>query len=178
MNRSRNRSPLVGLALALGLAACSDEPTAPEPVSVEETVFAPELGIDLSQMTELETGVYIQDIIPGDSTEAFAGDSVTVHYKLWLHDGTLIHDTHAGVEDEPAVVWLVTGPHGVIDGWVDGVPGMRIGGTRKLVIPWERGYGSFPVHDEFGNVIIPAYSNLVFEVELMDTRTPESEPET
>ncbi|HEX6938659.1 MAG TPA: FKBP-type peptidyl-prolyl cis-trans isomerase [Longimicrobiales bacterium] len=167
MERSRTGIPLVGLALALGSIACEELPTLPEPVSVEDTEFAPELGIDLDEMTRLESGVYVDDLVVGDGEGAMKGDSVTVHYKLWLHDGTLIHDTEATEDGVPAKFLLREGA--IIGGWVDGVPGMRVGGTRKLVIPWQRAYGAQTVKDAQGVVVIPPYSNLVFEVELLDT---------
>lgn len=176
MNRARVRTPILGLALALGLAACSGDPTGPRPIPIEETVFAGFLGIDLSKMTRLETGVYIQDIVVGEGDAAAVGDTLTVHYSLWLPDGRLIQDSRA-IGDEPVELVLVGPPQGVIPGWVDGIPGMREGGTRKLVIPYDRAYGPYDVRDRNGTVVIPAYSNLVFEVELVEVKRPaEEEP--
>ncbi len=169
MRPRRVHTPLLALALALALAACEDEPTGPEPVSVEETEFAPDLAIDLGQMTRLEDGVYIQDLVVGDGEQAVAGDTITVHYELWLHDGTPVHSSRDHGDGAPGEFALVWGPGGLLRGWVDGIPGMRVGGMRKLVIPWQRGFGESTVQDAQGTVVIPAYSNLVFEVELLET---------
>lgn len=175
MKHGRIHARLLGLGIALALAACSSEPTGPRPVPIEETHFAPSLGIDLAAMTRLETGVYIQDRVVGEGVAAEEGDSLWVHYQLWLPDGTLIQNSKEINKDEPVPLVLVGPPRGVIAGWVDGIPGMRVGGTRLLVVPSERGYGSTAMRDGRGNVIIPAYSNLVFEVELVDVRRPGAE---
>lgn len=172
MNDTRIHTRLLALGLALALAACSTNPTGPGPVPIEETQFASSLGIDLAAMERLETGVYIQDLEVGDGTAAEVGDSLWVHYELWLPDGTLVQDSKELNDDKPIPLVLVGPPHGVISGWVDGIPGMRVGGTRRLVIPSERAYGPSAMRDHVGNVIIPAHSNLVFEVELADVRRP------
>jgi FKBP-type peptidyl-prolyl cis-trans isomerase len=79
---------------------------------------------------------------------------VTVHYTLWLHDGTQIQSTTGG---DPVSFSLGS----VIQGWQEGVPGMKEGGKRKLVVPPDLGYGSKRVRD------IPGNSTLVFDIELV-----------
>lgn len=174
----RLRAALLAPALLFGPAACVDEPTGPEPVSIEETEFAPELGIDLAAMDRTDAGTYYLDVVAGDSTEAAPGDSLLVHYKVWLHDGTLVQDTRDLLEDggdaDPPI-WILLSAEDVILGWVDGIPGMRVGGTRKLVIPWQLAYGSRSVLED-GEVIVPPYSNLVFEVELVGLKEPPEQP--
>ena len=80
---------------------------------------------------------------------------MTVHYTGWLHDGTQV-DTSAGGDP------LSFNLNQVIAGWGEGVPGMRVGGIRKLVVPPNLGYGStgFPG-------VIPGNATLVFDIELV-----------
>ena len=172
------RTTFLGLAVAL-LAACGDVNTGPDPVAIEDTKFASELGIDLSRMERATYGTYYEDVVIGTGDVATAGDSILVHWKLWLPDGTLIETSRLQDEDgdgepdeeeaDPHAIWLVSaGPFGpgVIDGWVDGVPGMQVGGTRKLAVPWQLAYGATQFTDKQGNIVIPSYANLVFEIEL------------
>ena len=172
-NRSRVHAPILGLAFALALTACSEDLTAPPPIPIEETEFANELGIDLDQMTRLESGVYILDIVVGEGLTPTEGDSVWVHYKLWLPDGFLVEDSRAGDNEEPVGLLFRPLPLGpLIPGWVEGVKGMREGGTRKLVIPSHLAYGEYGVRGSRGDYIIPPNANLVFEVELVQVKTP------
>ena len=123
---------------------------------IEETEFAPSLGVDLAQMQKLPSGVYIQDLVTGTGDELVFGSRMTFTYTGWLTDGTEFGSgtlTAALVEDpEPG--------EGVIDGLADGMIGMRVGGTRLLVIPPDQAYGD----QDWG--AIPAGSILVFEVTL------------
>jgi FKBP-type peptidyl-prolyl cis-trans isomerase FkpA len=91
---------------------------------------------------------------------------VTVAYTAWFFDATKIDkkglqfDTSLGRED--FIVALGVG--GVIAGWELGVPGMRVGGQRRLVIPPSLGYGP----NRFGP--IPPNTALVFDIELHDVQ--------
>lgn len=104
-----------------------------------------------------QTRVEISDILLGTGSEAKAGDKVTVHYTGQLLDGTKFDSSlDRGI---PFVFKLGSGE--VIRGWDEGVPGMKTGGKRKLVIPADLAYGQNAVGS------IPANSTLVFEVELI-----------
>lgn len=102
------------------------------------------------------TTMQIIDLVTGSGQEAKVGDTITVKYKGALAaDGTVFDSNSDGVEFQLAQGSL-------IDGWVEGIPGMKVGGKRKLVIPSEKGYG-----EQGSGTSIPANADLVFEVELV-----------
>lgn len=99
----------------------------------------------------------ITDSKVGDGAEAKATSTVTV-----LYTGALAKD---GVIFESSGQQPVTFPvNQVIKGWQDGVPGMKVGGTRRLVIPAADAYGAQ------ANAKIPANSDLVFDITLMNVQ--------
>jgi FKBP-type peptidyl-prolyl cis-trans isomerase len=127
-----------------------------EPDGPEDVTFHHSLGVDLSQMTKTASGLYYQDLVVGTGELAMAGDDVTVHYTGWLHTGVKFDSSYD--RGQPSTFSL----NQVIDGWQEGVPGMRVGGKRKLVVPPHLGYGttgSFPS--------IPPNAILVFDIELL-----------
>jgi FKBP-type peptidyl-prolyl cis-trans isomerase FkpA len=113
-----------------------------------------------------KSGLKITDLKVGDGKEAKAGDTVVVHYTGWLKDGTKFDSSHDSPGDKPAPLTLKSGPGGVIKGWVEGIPGMKVGGKRKLIIPPELGYG--PEGTPGGP--IPPDAELTFEIELFDVK--------
>lgn len=151
------RRPLRLLALALPLlsAACLGDPAAPR---IEETTFAPSLGVDLSASTRTGSGLYIRDLVVGTGTTAVAGAIMNVHYTGALPGG-FVFDSNVAGEDPPFK--FVLGSGDVIRGWEEGLVGMRVGGRRQLIIPSRLGYGAS------GNGVIPPNSILVFTVELV-----------
>jgi hypothetical protein len=143
------------LVLAGGLstlAACGGSPVELE--VIEEVSFAPSLGIDLAAFTRLPSGVYIRDHVVGSGRVIAAGDVATVQYTGWLRTGAQF-DSGVYVYD-----YGVTNARTPIAGWVLGMEGMAVGGTRTLIIPPEHAYGARAVGP------IPAGSVLVFRVTL------------
>ena len=122
--------------------------------------FAQKLGVDPSKLTTTKSGLQYQDLKTGSGAEAKAGQDVTVHYTGWLPDGTKFDSSKD--RNDPFVFRLGAGR--VIRGWDEGVAGMKIGGSRKLVIPPALGYGSRGVD------VIPPNSILVFDVELLGVK--------
>lgn len=146
---------LLALALPMMAAACgSDSPT-----SIEDTQFAPALGVDLSTMTRTSSGLYYRDITVGTGALAQSGNTVGVYYQGWLASGTRFDGRTSGTPYE-----FPLGTGYVIRGWDEGVPGMRVGGKRQLVIPPSLGYGAA------GSSSIPPNAVLVFEVEVRSVR--------
>lgn len=110
-----------------------------------------------AQATEL----VIEDVVEGDGDVVKSGDTVEMHYTGWLLDGTKFDSSI----DRGQPFETVIGVGQVIKGWDEGVPGMRVGGTRKLTIPPNMAYGARGAGD-----IIPPNATLVFEIELLSIR--------
>ena len=114
------------------------------------------------------TSLQITDGKVGTGAEAKSGRQVTVHYTGWLYDAKAA-DKHGKKFDsskdhgEPFSFKLGSGQ--VIRGWDQGVAGMKVGGTRTLVIPSELGYGQ-----RGAGGAIPPNATLLFDVELLDVK--------
>jgi peptidylprolyl isomerase len=101
-------------------------------------------------------------------TGALAGPGMlySVHYTGWLYDGTKFDSS----VDRGTPIQFVQGQRRVIAGWDTGFEGMHVGGKRRLFIPYQLAYG------EQGKGPIPAKSNLIFDVELVDVTAPNAPP--
>jgi peptidylprolyl isomerase len=108
---------------------------------------------------ELET----IDVKEGDGEEVQPGDCVAaLYYGTLASDGTMFDGNY---ETGQPIEFPLTG---VIQGWTEGIPGMKVGGVRRLVIPADQAYGE---QERSG---IPANSDLIFEVEIISTRRGDS----
>lgn len=150
---SRPALPVL-ILLVGGCASTPWQETARDPAQL---TFADELQVDLASMEQLEPGLYVEDVMEGDGPEARRSSRVRVHYLVWLPDGTLVDGS---VGREPYLFRL--GGSEVIRGWNRAIPGMRVGGTRRLVVRPGLAYGSRRAGD------VPPNSTLVFEIQLMD----------
>lgn len=127
--------------LTAGAAGCNDSPTSP-------STSAP-----FSQT----------DVRIGTGGEAGPGNALTVNYTGWFYDASktdskgLQFDSSAGRE----AFTFTLGAGQVISGWDQGLPGMKVGGLRRLVVPSSLAYGGFR------NGRIPPFATLVFDVELV-----------
>ena len=129
-----------------------------------DVTYAPGLGVDLEAMSLQESGLYILALREGEGPQAVPGDRMGVHYTVSLVDGTKLDSSFDHVP--PAPYDLVLGRTSLIDGWNEGVTGMRLGEKRLLVVPYQLAYGTRGRPPQ-----IPGYSTLVFELELA-THTP------
>lgn len=110
--------------------------------------FAPVQSVETLQTT---------DTVEGSGDEVQAGATITAHYTGALcADGTIFQSSHD--MGQPITFPL----SGVIQGWQEGVPGMKAGGTRRLVIPAALAYGA-----QSPTPNIPPSSDLVFDIELV-----------
>jgi len=105
----------------------------------------------------------ITDIEVGNGIAAVKGALVTVHYTGTLENGNKFDSSH----DHGRPFSFVIGSGRVIKGWDQGLMGMRVGGKRNLFIPSTLGYGERLVGR------IPAHSNLLFEVEMLEVKPRE-----
>lgn len=116
-------------------------------------------GTKLAQFEPIATVSELQiiDTVVGTGDEVQPGATITAHYTGALAvDGTIFQSSHDFGEP------VTFGLDQVIKGLTDGVPGMRVGGTRRLIIPSEKAYGSVRAAAN-----IPPNSNLVFDIELV-----------
>ena len=104
-------------------------------------------------------GLVIEDLIIGRGATANAGDDVVVHYVGKLANGQQF-DSSRNRRDP---LDFALGAGDVIKGWDQGVPGMKVGGMRKLTIPPELAYG-----EQGCGGVIPPNATLVFDVELLE----------
>jgi len=115
--------------------------------------------------TETVTQLQVTDTAVGAGATAAKGDSVTVSYVGTFTNGTVFD---ASANQGSQGFNFVLGAGDVIRGWDDGLVGMRVGGKRRLVIPAALAYGENPIKNpQTGEVVIPANSTLIFDVELL-----------
>ncbi len=187
------RSAALLFALALALAACgsnaasdtetaeatetTEAPVATEAPTVEEAEEPatgsndeinggkPEVEIPAG---DAPTELGIDDLIEGDGAEVAAGDLLVMHYVGVLHANGEQFDASW---DRGSTFNFTLGQGRVIQGWDEGIVGMKVGGRRLLNIPSAQAYGS---NSQGG---IPADSALVFVVDLVDAISPPAEIE-
>ena len=117
-------------------------------------------GSKLADFTPVSTIDSLQsiDTTSGTGAEVKAGDTITAHYTgAVAATGVVFQSSHD--TGQPATFSL----SGVIEGWKNGVPGMKVGGKRRLLIPAAQAYGATPPQGSG----IPANADLVFDIELV-----------
>ena len=150
-----HRTAAAALVVLLTCVACASAPTP----TTTPGIIPPVSG------TPRELGsLRVIDVTEGTGAQYAPRKCVYTHYTGWLSDGTRFdasRDTNRlGIPGQP--VSFVQGKKQVIDAWDLGFDGMRVGGVRRLFVPWRLGYGAR------GNPpVIPPRSDLVFDVELM-----------
>ena len=113
-------------------------------------------------MITTPSGLQYEDTVTGAGTEATAGQHVTVHYTGWLYENGQAGRKFDSSKDRNDPFVFPLGAGHVIRGWDEGVQGMKVGGTRRLVIPADLGYGA-----RGAGGVIPPNATLLFEVELL-----------
>ncbi|MCW3069589.1 MAG: FKBP-type peptidyl-prolyl cis-trans isomerase [Solirubrobacterales bacterium] len=103
----------------------------------------------------------VKDLVVGTGAEAKLGKSITVNYVGALYNGGKVFDA-SWKSGQPTTFQLQTG--GLIAGWTQGIPGMKVGGRRELIVPAALGYGA-----KGSPPTIPPNAPLVFVVDLLGT---------
>jgi FKBP-type peptidyl-prolyl cis-trans isomerase FkpA len=153
------RPLLIAAWLGLSPFAMAQEPAVPAATA------APEAALQLT------------DVVAGVGDEALPGMIVIVHYTGWLHDPSAKDGRGKPFDssrDRKQPFSFPLGSGHVIRGWEQGVPGMRVGGLRRLVIPPALAYGA----RDIGNGLIPPNSTLQFEIELLAVESVTFAPQT
>lgn len=154
------RTMLAVIGMLALVAGCKQQtPPASAPVAQgESTPAAPaETAAPITELVKT-------DAAPGAGEPIAKGQVAVVHYTGWLYDPAA--PDHKGMKfdssrDRGQPFRFPVGAGRVIDGWDQGVLGMKIGGQRTLVIPSQLGYG------EGGSGPIPPNATLLFDVELL-----------
>ena len=115
-------------------------------------------GDCMTDVIKTVDGLRYKDIIVGKGAIAQSGDTVRTNYTGWLINGTKFDSSidHGGTFE------FALGQGLVIKGWEEGVPGMKVGGTRILIIPPDLGYGA-----EGAGGVIPGNATMIFQVQLL-----------
>lgn len=173
---------LIGLAALLSSDDETDTATVAGPTSTFEVALGDAAGVPCVELADPlpegapevpvpvgeapPTELIVEDLAPGDGAEITPGSSVTVDYiGVACSTGGIFDDSYS--KGQPATFPL----DGVIQGWTDGLVGMRVGGTRLLVIPPDQGYGELGSPPD-----IKPNETLVFVVEAIETQPPAEAP--
>jgi FKBP-type peptidyl-prolyl cis-trans isomerase FkpA len=140
---------LSSLLIAAGCLGDTSTNTNYPLVPIENTTFASSLGVNLAASTKTASGLYYRDIRVGTGKVIANGDALNVKYVGAFANGVVF--------DQGTYAFTIPGQ--VIQGWNEGLLGMRVGGSRQLIIPSSLGYGPNGSQD------IPPNATLVFTVE-------------
>lgn len=184
----RNSFQRVGLSLALGslvsfapqvmlaqTAPASTKPAQSHTTTTHKTTAAapastaPKLPASIPPAPGVVKTLYALryiDIKVGAGADAMPNWVYIVHYTGWLYDGTKFDSS----VDRGTPFPFVQGQRRVIEGWDTAFSGMKVGGKRRLFIPYQLAYG------EHGQGPIPPKSDLIFDVELVDQKDPSAPP--
>jgi len=174
------------LPLALTLCACAgaQEKSTADKVAAERPAAASDKGAGDKPSADAKSaapsaaspaatsagGLRIIDTKVGTGKEAQAGKAALLQYTGWLYDEKSPDNKGKQFDSSLARGGLpfgfIIGVGRVIKGWDQGIVGMKVGGTRTLIVPPALGYGD----KEAGNGSIPANSTLLFEIELVDIK--------
>jgi FKBP-type peptidyl-prolyl cis-trans isomerase len=150
---------VIALVLLFGVSVAEAKPKKAETKSEKVETKKEEK----KEMSARPDGLVIEDVKEGSGTAAKLGSKITVHYKGTLKKDGKVFDSSYD-RKEPITFDLLEGR--LIKGWTEGIPGMKVGGKRKLTIPYAMAYGDSGTPDG----AIPPKSDLNFEVELIEVK--------
>ena len=109
---------------------------------------------------DIGKGLKVYDVVEGEGDPCTHGCTVTAHYAGWVTaSGSRFDSSYVG---KPSGTPITFSLNGVVAGWSQGLPGMKPGGVRRMIIPSEMGYGAQ------GTRGIPPGAELIFEVKLCE----------
>lgn len=117
--------------------------------------------VNTTSNTTLNPELQITDLVVGTGKTCVKGALISTHYTGMLEDGSVFDSSLERGQPFQCVI----GTGRVIKGWDQGMMGMQVGGKRKLMVPAHLGYGARQIGK------IPANSNLIFEIELLEVLT-------
>ncbi|MBN1213414.1 MAG: FKBP-type peptidyl-prolyl cis-trans isomerase [candidate division Zixibacteria bacterium] len=120
-------------------------------------------GKETPRTVTTNSGLTYTDVKIGDGAMAEAGTEVEVHYTGWLYVDGQKTTKFDSSRDRGQLFKFPLGAGRMIKGWEEGIPGMKVGGIRELIIPPELGYGARGAGED-----IPPNATLFFEVELFN----------
>lgn len=148
---------MTAVAWVIGpMALAGEQPSAP-PVATSSS----KMGAKVTDLQKIDTKV-------GGGAEATKGVPVVVHYTGWIYDPDATDHKGAKFDssrDRQVPFGFFLGEGRVIRGWDEGVPGMKVGGQRTLIIPPDMAYGS-----RGAGGVIPPNATLIFDVELLEVK--------
>jgi FKBP-type peptidyl-prolyl cis-trans isomerase len=152
------RTLILGAALASALVACNEPYTE---IAIEDTYFAPVLGVNLKAMTKTPSGMYYADVESGTGAVVEVGKTVTVFYDLNLASGGILERRDASLPYPGNIpLTFVVGAGEVLKGWDEGLLGMRVGGWRQMVWGPKHAFGDLQVTDVPPNAVIVVNARL------------------
>jgi FKBP-type peptidyl-prolyl cis-trans isomerase FkpA len=120
--------------------------------------------LPMSNIVTTASGLQYEDTVLGTGAIAKAGQNVKVHYTGWLYNDGVQGAKFDSSKDRGQPFEFSLGAGQVIRGWDEGVQGMSVGGTRRLIIPAALGYGA-----RGAGGVIPPNATLLFEVDFLGT---------
>lgn len=147
------------LVIAVGLAACSSGDNGGGCEDIGGSIVFGEDGVPEveGEVTTTASCLQIIDIEVGEGDAVQPGQRVSVDYTGYLEDGTVFDSSVA--RGQPIAFSLER----VIQGWQEGIPGMQVGGKRRLIIPPELAYG-----EQGSGASVPPNATLIFDVQLLE----------
>ena len=155
--------------LPFAFTAClegTDYSTNPYPnIPIEETTFASSLNVNLAASTKTATGLYYRDLTVGGGATATSTSTISVSFAGYFSNGAKFDEATTPSTPAPLANFIT--------GWQEGIPGMKAGGIRQLIVPPSLAYGATGASGQntAGQPIqIPPYAVLVFTVTLVSVQ--------
>jgi FKBP-type peptidyl-prolyl cis-trans isomerase len=115
--------------------------------------------LDAPEWTAGPSGMRVWDVKEGTGAVVPKGATIKLHYTGWLPNGTIFDSSKQ--RNEP----ITFGLGQLIKGWQEGVPGMKVGGVRRLELPYQLAYG-----ERGAPPSIPPKATLIFEIEVLELK--------